>query len=223
MKKINLFFAMLAAVSISALGIGTADADIVLYEGGTPNGDQGFFSFGDFTVTDTTDGVVIDNSEGDASDDAGLFGGFGNNSFDVQDFDPATNELTVEFRFLEGDASGFFNFVLSDIDDENSAQDNQFTFTSDAASDVGDGSGFLTQSILLSEEANFQQTSFGFDDSGDGIFNPGLREVQVQSAFGSTDALIVEIRSIRISAIPEPGSLALLGLVVPAFALRRRR
>ena len=225
MKKLKYSIALIAAVAISAIGIGSAQAETVLFDGSMPNGDQGFFTFGDLVVTDTADGVIIDNSDGDTSDGQGLFGGFGNNSFDVIDFDPTVTDLVIEFRFLEGDDSGFFNAVLSDFDSDTEAQDNQFTFSFGEASPVGDGSGFLTQSIPLSTQANFQQTSFGFDGPGVDGFTPGLREIQIQSAFGSTDPLVVEIRSIELvtAAVPEPSSLALLALAIPALALRRRR
>jgi hypothetical protein len=220
-KKFTLSFALFSAFSLMTVGL--ASAQIVLFDGSIPNGDQGFFSFGDFVVTDTADGVIIDNSAGDTSDGQGLFGGFGNNSFDPIDFDPSLSDLTIEFRFLEGDATGFFNVVLSDIDDADSAQDNQFTFDFGSAAPVGDGSGFLTQSIDLSVPASFRPTSFGFSDTGDDIFNPGLREVQIQSAFGSSDPMVLEVRSIVITSVPEPGSAALISLAIPALALRRRR
>lgn len=222
MKKLNLAIVLFAAMLVSALGISSAQAGIVIYEAGTPNADQGFFTFDDVVAIDSTDGVILDTSTGNGADAAGLFGGFGNNSFPITDFDPAVSDLVIEYRFLTGDQLGFFNVVLSDFDDVDSAQDNQFSFGNGTL--VGDGSGFLTETIALSTPANFQQTSFNFTDSGDSIFNPGLRELQVQSAFANENALVVEIRSIEIvTAVPEPGSIALLVLAAPLLVLRRRR
>ena len=222
MKKLNLAIVLFAAMLVSALGISSAQAGIVIYEAGTPNADQGFFTFDDVVATDSAAGVILDTSTGNGADAAGLFGGFGNNSFPITDFDPAVSDLVIEYRFLTGDQLGFFNVVLSDFDDVDSAQDNQFSFGNGTL--VGDGSGFLTETIALSTPANFQQTSFNFTDSGDSIFNPGLRELQVQSAFANGDALVVEIRSIEIvTAVPEPGSIALLVLAAPLLVLRRRR
>lgn len=224
MKKLNLAIVLFAAMLVSALGISSAQAGIVIYEAGTPNADQGFFTFDDIVATDSTDGVILDTSAGNGADAAGLFGGFGNNAFPITDFDPAVSDLVIEYRFLPGDQLEFFNVVLSDFDDMDSAQDNQFSFGNGNGTLVGDGSGFLTETIALSTPANFQQTSFNFTDSGDSIFNPGLRELQVQSAFANGDALVVEIRSIEIvTAVPEPGSIALLVLAAPLLVLRRRR
>ena len=222
MKKLNLAIVLFAAMLVSALGISSAQAGIVIYEAGTPNADQGFFTFDDVVAIDSADGVILDTSTGNGADAAGLFGGFGSNAFPITDFDPAVSDLVIEYRFLTGDQLGFFNVVLSDFDDVDSAQDNQFSFGNGTL--VGDGSGFLTETIALSTPANFQQTSFNFTDSGDSIFNPGLRELQVQSAFANENALVVEIRSIEIvTAVPEPGSIALLVLAAPLLVLRRRR
>ena len=224
MKKLNLAIVLFAAMLVSALGISSAQAGIVIYEAGTPNADQGFFTFDDIVATDSADGVILDTSAGNGADAAGLFGGFGNNSFPITGFDPAVSDLVIEYRFLADDQLGFFNVVLSDFDDVDSAQDNQFSFGNGNGTLVGDGSGFLTETIALSTPANFQQTSFNFTDSGDSIFNPGLRELQVQSAFANENALVVEIRSIEIvTAVPEPGSIALLVLAAPLLVLRRRR
>jgi hypothetical protein len=69
----------------------------------------------------------------------------------------------------------------------------------------------------------FNQSAFGFDAADDAVNNPGLRQVQIQSVFGSTGRLNVEVDYVRI--VPEPASLALLGFAAPALmvAVRRRR
>jgi len=222
MKRMFLMFALLAAFSISAMNTVSAQTT-VLFDGNMPFGAQGFFSFGDFDVTDTGTSVIIDNSAGSTADGQGLFGGFGSNAFTVIDFDPLATDLTVEYQFLAGDMTDFFNFVLSDIDDIDSAQDNQFVFQGAAGTLIPDGSGFFTQTIPLSATPVFQQTSFSFDDEGDDIFNPGLREIQIQSGFGSEDPFVFEVRRIEITTVPEPSVVALLLCAAPALSLRRRR
>jgi hypothetical protein len=81
----------------------------------------------------------------------------------------------------------------------------------------------LTKPVIGGEL--FHQNAFNFDAADDGINNPGLRQMQIQSVFGSTGRLNVEIDFLRIVAIPEPATVLTLALAAPALAVavRRRR
>ena len=177
------------------------------------------FTHGDFSasgaVTVTASGIVLDVVDSDASN--GVFGGLGVD-FIQRDFDPATADLEIRMRVLGNNAADQINVVYRDEDVSGTTADEfQFQFFF-AHLTPGDGFVTLTQNMLV-PGPGFQQTAYGFSP-GDGIQNPGLTQMQVQSAWGSAGRLNVEVDYIRI--VPEPSTL-LAGSLLGCVALIRRR
>ena len=214
-------FSVIAATTLTAASL---NADVVLYDGANDPGlfvsAPGGFTFGDFS------GAVVDNGgsfsiDGVTDTDGvnGLFGGVGRDLLDgILDFDPATNQVAVEYRFLPGNAASSFNLVLAELD---GADEDQFQFGLGNAT-LSDAGGGFTRALFDVDTGSSQFTQ----GSGDGLANYGLRQWQIQSGFGSTDALALEVRQVAVigtAGVPEPSSLALLGLGATALLGRRRK
>jgi hypothetical protein len=225
MRKIYSTF--VAAVFIAACTFGQASGDVALYDG--PGGDDFFgsapagFRYNDIIVTDTGSSLIVD-APSDADGANGLFGGLGRDVAPVADIDANTALFRIVYRVLDDNTAGSFNFVLSDQDSASTAQDYQFGIVTSGGTPVG--GGFVEQLLAITPGTEqFSAASFGFG-AGDGTVDYGLRQWQVQSSFGSPDRLNIEIQSVSIvepSAVPEPGSIALLGLGALGMVTRRRR
>ncbi|MEM8782331.1 MAG: PEP-CTERM sorting domain-containing protein [Planctomycetota bacterium] len=213
------FQPVVAAVAawVVCLSPQTSAANLSLYEGdgmfltGAPAG----FAFGGFSgnVTETISSLTIDASS---------FGGIGRDLTQT-DFDASEYQLRIVYRLLPGNEAEDFRVVLRDNDGDDSApgqgtEDHQIFIDTSFATPLNDGSGFSEQFSPLNSV--FTDKSFGFTNGGDGALNPGLDQWQLQSAFGGTDRLHLEVRSVEL--VPEPGSAALLGAGLTAFVLRRR-
>ncbi len=229
MKKSKFWLTWLFAVAaMSSVSFG----GVVLYDG--VNGDDFFntapagFAFDDFSgqTTDTGNSLVVDTAV-DFTGNNGLFGGLGRDLATPFDFDPeaAGSFFRIEYRILDNNVANNFRVVLSDIDSPTTAQDYQYFIDPNFATPLGDG--FSEQFVSVAQANSiFDAPSFGFEATTDGVANFGLRQWQIQSEFGSTDRLNIEIRLAEIvtaEVVPEPGSatLALLGLV--GLGLRRKR
>ena len=218
----------LAVAFVAACTLGQASGDVVLYDG--PGGDDFFgsapagFNYEDITVADTGSSLIVD-APTDNNGMAGLFGGLGRDVDPVADFDTANSFFRIVYRPLADNTATNFNVVLSDQDSPSTAQDYQYVLTTSAGTPVG--GGFVEQIISTQPDPSaFNQASFGFG-AGDATPDFGLRQWQIQSGFGSPDRLNIEIQSVSIvlptEAIPEPGSIALLGLGALGMVTRRRR
>lgn len=206
--------------SMALAGAASGQSAITLFDGGGDffTGAPAGFTFGDFTgnVTETPTSLIIDVAD---------FGGVG---LDVPEtaFDAGNFQFRLVYRELANNAAGSFNLVLQDNDGDDSgpglgAEQFQYVVDTSFASDLGDGSGFSEQFVPLNSV--FRQQVGGFANDGDGIENFGLFQFQVQSSFGSTTPLNIELQTLELVPIPEPGTMALalggLGLMVA----RRRR
>lgn len=215
-------------------GAATASAaNLVFDENAFPNNPiNGFgtFTFDDFgaagAVTTTADAIVLDVVDTNASN--GVFGGVGvdfvledppaSGTFVPQDFDASTHEWRLSVKLLPGNAATGLNATFIDDDGAGSADDHQFNF--DLTGVPADGQFHLL--TVPADSPGFTQGGFGFTP-GDGIVNPGLRQIQIQSQFGSTGRLNVEIDFLQIApVIPEPTSVFLLGAGATLLATRRR-
>lgn len=183
-------------------------ADVTLYDGAagdnffSPASGPGGFAFADFSpqITDTGNSLIID-TEFDSDSNGTRFGGLGRDLSPAADFDAEAEGtfFRIEYRFLANNAATSFRIVLSDIDDEDSAQDFQYFVDPSFATPLDDGSGFSEQFIPIAQgDSVFAQTSFGFTDVGDDVANFGLRQWQIQSGFSDADRLHIEVRLTEI-------------------------
>jgi hypothetical protein len=231
-RKLLCFAAAMTAVAV----IGTAacaQLPVVFDETTYPtNPENGFgaFTFADFSgsgaFTDGPNSLILDVQDFDSSN--GVFGGVG------VDYGtpPATNQRNfaidnviwqLRLRKLPLNTATAIRTTYIDHDGGFPVAAEEYIYEFDLTSVPNDG-----QFHLLTKPFNmelFHQNGFNFDANDDGINNPGLRQVQIQSVFGSTGRLNVEVDFVRIVRVPEPASLALVGLAGPALllAVRRRR
>lgn len=228
MNKISSGFTF---ATVMLLTIYSASAVIINFdEKSIPTNDPvngfGSFTFDDFgggAVTETATSLVFDVIDSNGSN--GVFGGIGvdfviddgNSNFVPQDFDAAAHEWELSVKLLTDNEATALRAVFIDDDGAGSGDEHQYEF--DLTIVPNDG-GFHLLTIPVSTPL-FSQGAFGFS-SGNGQVDPGLRQVQIQTPFGSTGRLNVEVDFLRIvPIIPEPSSLALLSLSGLTFARTR--
>lgn len=229
----------LAALCVLIGSAATGNAQVLVAEFSeqtipvNPMNGFGSFTFGDLSVagavTDGPDSLIFDvQTDNDGSN--GFFGGIGvdfSNNTEVApgvflqlplDFDPAESWWEMRVRLLENNAAATVNTVYRDLDSIDGANADEFQFNFDLTSIPSDGEFHIIS--VPATNFGFSQTSAG---SPDGINNPGLNQIQIQSVFGSSDRLNIEVDWVRIYTVPEPSGLVLLGLGgVAACVLRRR-
>lgn len=224
---------LLPTLGLLALASAASATTIVFDENTIPtNPVNGFgsFTFDDFSaagaVTESAEGIVLDIT--DTTPGNGVFGGLGvdfvlesppaSGTFVPQDFDPTTHEWQLNVKVLSNNTATGMNSTFIDDDGAGTADEHQYNF--DLTGVPNDGQFHLLTVALTSP--GFTQGAFGFAP-GDGQVNPGLRQIQIQSQFGSSGRLNVEVDFLRIVPIvPEPTSLALLALASLLPAARRR-
>jgi hypothetical protein len=193
-----------------------------------PENTFGSFTFDDFSgpgaFTDGPSSLILDVQDFNSSN--GVFGGVGVDygtppATDQRDFDPALAQWKVRLKILPLNAATAFRTTYIDHDGGFPVAAEEYVYEFDLTSVPNDGQFHVLTKPVTSPL--FNQNAFGFDAADDGINNPGLRQLQIQSVFGSTGRLNIEVDYVRI--VPEPASLGLLGLAVPAMlmAARRRR
>ena len=157
-----------------------------------------FADFNDFFAIDTTGGTIDIDIMNDLDGVNGLFGGMGSDL--VADFDPNTTNLEVALTVDPLNVASSFNIVLVDNDGSTSGEEYQFSFD---LTGVTPGVPTLLTQSLVSPGPVFSQPAFG-QDPGDGIQNYGLRQVQIQSVFGSPDRLKISVDSVSLIDPDDP-------------------
>ena len=204
------------------------------------NGFNGF-SFGDFAPPGFISQpplLVFDVIDDDGNN--GVFGGIGVDFVDSVDEGGAENQRTKNFdaslgvwelrlRVHPTNEATSIRTTMIDIDGPEQStgggeggvlfqQGDEHVYEFDLTGVPTDGN-FHTLTLPVTTPL-FTQGAFGLT-AGDGIVNPGLRQIQIQSVFGSTGRLHVDVEYARV-VVPEPGSLMLLALGTAAACFRRR-
>lgn len=229
---------MCAAVAMMAVGVVGLEARAQLpvvfdenYYPTNPTNTFGAFTFDDFSATGAfTDGptsLTLDVQDSNGSN--GVFGGVGVDygtppGTNNVNFDAATALWEVSVKILPNNAATAFRTTYIDQDPGFPVPAEEYVYEWDLTTVPNDGQFHLLTKPVLGGEL-FSQSAFNFDANDDGINNPGLRQLQIQSVFGSTGRLNIEVDYVQIVAIPEPGTVALLGLASAVLALTcgRRR
>jgi hypothetical protein len=221
-----------ACVAATALSASAAGAIVVTFDENTypinPLNTLGAFTFSDFAafgaVTDGPASLILDVQDVDGQN--GVWGGVGVDyivgGVTTVDFDPATHQIDLAVKILANNQASAIRAGYIDDDAATTGAD-QYVFQFDLSGVPVDGQ-FHVLSLPMSAYL-FVQTAFPFTP-GNGVQDPGLRQMTIESQFGSTGRLNVEVDYVTIRAVPEP---ALLGLLAGAAALplrhaaRRRR
>ena len=193
------------------------------------NNENGFtaFTHNDFmtagAVTDGPTSIILDIVDSDNSN--GVFGGLGvdfvkddgSGNFLPQQFDANSHRWELNVKILPNNTATEIRASFIDDDAPGTADEHVYGF--DLTSVPNDGEFHLLTTAI--DPPLFTQGAFGFSP-GDGVVNPDLRQIQIQSVFGSTGRLNVEIDFIQI--VPEPTSacLALLGGLATCLMSTRR-
>lgn len=218
---------------VAGLASAAQAATITFDENSIPTNDPvngfGAFTFEDFggaAVTESAIGIVLDVTDTNASN--GVFGGLGvdfivespptSGDFVPQDFDAATHQWELRIKLLPNNGATAIRSTFIDDDGSGSADEHVYEF--DLTGVPNDGAFHLLTQPLSSPL--FTQGAFGFT-AGNNTVDPGLRQIQIQSQFGSTGRLNVEIDFLRIAPIiPEPTALAMLSVGALVLANPRR-
>lgn len=192
--------------------MGSATASAQYLEDFTTNQTPLFF-FGAYDATNavfTSEGLDVDIP---ASADS--FGGIGvapppGVSVDLT----GVTAIEVTARLDAGNAS---DLVVSIREDDGMGGDGEFFSFTVAQTDFTLGE-FVTVSI---------DPTTGFNgDTTDGVLNGPLNNTSIQSPFAGVDAQNFTVQSVNFvgaTAVPEPGSCALLAALLPMIAFRRRK
>lgn len=187
-------------LGLSACAGQVAAVNILTFDENTipTNPDNGFgiFTFGGLGGSAVLDGptsFTIDASE---------FGGIGVD-YNQRNFSPATAIAELRLRVLSGNiASGLSAvFVESDVDTNGPNTGEQYGIFFDISALTPDGP-FVTLTQPMSSAGSYGG-AFG-RDPGNSIFDPGLFQFQIQSQFGGTDRLHVEVDYFKIEDPDNP-------------------
>lgn len=204
----------------AASGIASATTILTFDENVIPtNPENGFgsFTFAGFDGAAVTDGLAS------LTIDATAFGGVGVD-YPQRNFNPSQATGVLRLRVLEGNAATSLNAVLveSDIEEIGGNTGEQYGLIF-SLSNLTPADGFVTLSTPLSSAISFGG-AFG-RDPGNGTLDPGLYQVQLQSPFGATDRLHVEVDYFQINSneeVPEPAAWVLATFGGLIAVLRRR-
>jgi hypothetical protein len=151
-----------------------------------------FGDFNDFFAVDTSGGTMAIDINQDLDSADGLFGGMGSDI--AADFDPNTTQLEIALTVDPLNVASNFRIVLVDNDGENTGEEYQFYF--DLTGLTPGVPSVLTQS-LINPGPVYRQAAYNQAD-GDQIQNYGLRQIQIQSEYGGTNRLKINVDSVKL-------------------------
>lgn len=194
--------AFLACVSVFS---NSSHSQIVLYDG---TSGALSFAYGDMDLVNGSASFTVDTPT-DTDSSSGRFGGVGLDIPQFFHFDNDQAFLRVEFRPLATNMATTFRMILAD-DDGGGVRDNfQYVANIATATEIEDGSGFFSMLIPISDgDSVFQQANFGFDASEDLVEDFGLAQWHLQSTYGSSERLSLEVRRIEIEIELAPTNTA---------------
>ncbi len=201
-----------AAALAMSLGSGASATVLQDFTGsGTPG-----WGWGGWTTTAGADGLAISSPTNDGGN--GTWVKVGNTGISAD----ATDVLRVTAKLGAGNVSPFFRVVLTD-EDGVGAEEN-WLYRIDAS--LLNTTTFTAVDIPLTNYFSLQPAG---PLTGDGVINfgaadhEGVKVFSIESEYNAAaGAIEVTVASVELVTVPEPGSLALLGLGGLAM-LRRRR
>jgi hypothetical protein len=226
----------LAATFVAATMYGqfaSAQLPVVFDENTYPSNPEntfGAFTFDDFSaagaLTDGASSLILDIQDSNGSN--GVFGGVGvdygpfvSGALVPHDFNPATAEWVVRLKILPNNAATALRTTYIDVDNSLQTSGDEHVFEFDLTGVPADGN--FHDLVKPASMPLFTQGAFGLI-AGNTMNDPGLKQMQIQSVFGSTGRLNVEIDFVAIRVIPEPATLSMLGLgCLGMIGLGRRR
>jgi hypothetical protein len=194
-----------------------------------PENTFGAFLHGDFTTagafTDGASSLILDIQDTVAGN--GVFGGVGvdygpfvSGALVPHDFNPATAQWVVRVKILPKNTATALRTTYIDVDNFLQTSGDEHVFEFDLTGVPADGN--FHDLVKPASMPLFTQGAFGLV-AGNTINDPGLKQMQIQSVFGSTGRLNVEIDFVAIRLIPEPTTLSVLGLGLMGMAGLGRR
>jgi hypothetical protein len=233
MKRKRAWLVVAGAVALLSR-LASAQLPVVFDENTYPTNPEntfGAFTFDDFSgpgaFTDGPNSLILDVT--DFTGTNGIFGGVGVDygtppGTNNRNFNAADARVELNIKILPNNAATAIRSTYIDQDPGFPVPAEEYVYEFDLTAVPVDGLFHLLTKPVIGGEL-FHQNAFNFDAADDGINNPGLRQMQIQSVFGSTGRLNVEIDFLRIVAIPEPATVLTLALAAPALAVavRRRR
>lgn len=159
------------------------------------------FAFGDFNsffAVDTSNGVISLDINEDVEAGNGLFGGMGSDI--AAEFNAATTQLEVTLTVDPLNLASGFNIVLVDNDGPGAGEEYQFAFN---LTGVPTGVPTVLTQSLINPGPAFRQTAFN-QLPGDEIQNYGFRQIQIQSQFGGTNRLKIDVNSVKLVDPEDP-------------------
>lgn len=214
--------AWIAAVCSLTTALGAAQAQTTFATFDVNQFQANGFRFGDFDDDffgnfDVSQGVISLDLTEDIDLANGFFGGAGSDV--VVDFDETVTQIEVTLQVGPDNVASDFRVTLLDNDGDDSGPGlgtEEFQYLVDI-SGFSPSDGFVTVALPLNSFI-FRQQGFGFANDGDTLTNFGLRQIQVQSAFGVSDRLQVDIESVKlVDPLGEPNPL-LIELTPATFA-----
>lgn len=214
MFNLHSLFVVPAAAAVISLGSSASAAVLQDFTGsGAPDG-----QYGSFSTTPGVDGILIQSPD----DNGGIFTSIGGGSLALD----GSDHLFITARLGTGNTTPFFRVLLLEED----------------GAGTGMAYGYQVDTSLLNTTTfttvDLGEISTAFDIGpnvafgrapGDAIFNidgganEGLYEFQVQAGFNAAVSLDVTVASVEVAPVPEPASIALVGLGSLAMLARRRR